>query len=903
MKLRIFLAIFLSAVLLSACKEPDFVDTTVKVIPDDTTETAPTEYTEDFYGYNVVYTHPHNTKVTDSDGNTLLSFDGCDYFISGELLFMRVIGNDSAYLIHKKDLSPVTADGKPAEFAHKFDEIALCEDGGFTAMAKYEGNLLRFDSHGELINVATFEKLFTVGNKPDSGDPIAAAADGDKFKFVTPEGEVICEFPFAPHLNYETAYYGERFLLTGVYFNVTFKEGTSYYYCPETGNSGFTGLKVPSEELVYNNNYISAYRTDDGIEVHQRLSSETHRYEDVLIGKYYDPVFGTVETEAVFLKSNGNNMEFYTYNYGSARKGADGQVYSLVEDYIIIGNALYDYHLNNLVYLNDTYGRSTKSFDGYSVDPSTGYITLNCTSHQDTAFTYTLYPTLPSAVLAEDAELVCEYVDNYGGTFTASIYKQSDGYVGAYSEIGSTLKLPFEGDVLKAFTDRKKTTFVYMKDGELTASVFNRASVSHPGVGTAPALFYLCTEKPPYADRFGEGGIVNIEYTNYYISDDGSRVGLLGEIGYTPAGYDPRDCAYVIIGDYIVLRCGPSDWGWVYDTSFDLVLEGEVCNFTLLDDGRYIGEVYKDEKSSAFIIDTQGSVSMVDTNGGTVLKVGADYIFVRDADGVYRLYSPDMELLCEFTEINENWSYFDMVSGTYEKNGTVGYYFVFDDYSDQKPWTEGAEWGEYGTRAYEAYYIPSTGEYGVMDNGYGEYALAKPVLYLYPTEATDVTVTFAHPERLTTVYPKYNDGWGVTAKPDGTLTDAKGREYYCLYWEESSGEAFYAFTDGFCVSGEDSADFLEEKLEILGFTEKEANEFIIYWLPVLEQSEYNLIRFELTEEREAANALRISPAPDSLLRMAIHIKPLEGAVSIPEQRLPRFERHGFTAVEWGGCVH
>lgn len=195
MKLRIFSAIFLSAVLLSACKEPDFVDTTVKVIPSDTEKTAPTRYTEDFHGFNIVYTPSYNTEVTDTDGNTLLSFEGCDYFISGELLFIRGVGEESAYLIYKKDLSPVTADGKPAEFAHKFDEIALCEDGGFTAMAKYEGNLLRFDSHGELINIATFEKLFTVGAPPVSVDPVAAASDGDKFKFVHPRARSFASFP------------------------------------------------------------------------------------------------------------------------------------------------------------------------------------------------------------------------------------------------------------------------------------------------------------------------------------------------------------------------------------------------------------------------------------------------------------------------------------------------------------------------------------------------------------------------------------------------------------------------------------------------------------------------------------------------------------------------------------
>ena len=62
---------------------------------------------------------------------------------------------------------------------------------------------------------------------------------------------------------------------------------------------------------------------------------------------------------------------------------------------------------------------------------------------------------------------------------------------------------------------------------------------------------------------------------------------------------------------------------------------------------------------------------------------------------------------------------------------------------------------------------------------------AKPVLYLYPEEETEVTVTLDFDGTLTSTYPDYGDGWTVTARPGGTLTDpATGREYYCLFWEE-----------------------------------------------------------------------------------------------------------------------
>lgn len=60
----------------------------------------------------------------------------------------------------------------------------------------------------------------------------------------------------------------------------------------------------------------------------------------------------------------------------------------------------------------------------------------------------------------------------------------------------------------------------------------------------------------------------------------------------------------------------------------------------------------------------------------------------------------------------------------------------------------------------------------------------KPVIYLYPEEETEVRVELElSGGELTCTYPEYSNGWEVTARPDGTLTDAEGREYNYLYWE------------------------------------------------------------------------------------------------------------------------
>lgn len=180
-----------------------------------------------------------------------------------------------------------------------------------------------------------------------------------------------------------------------------------------------------------------------------------------------------------------------------------------------------------------------------------------------------------------------------------------------------------------------------------------------------------------------------------------------------------------------------------------------------------------------------------------------------------------------------------------------------------------------------------------------EEADAKPVIYLYPESETDVTVRLDYAGTLTCTYPDYKDGWKVTADPDGTLTDADGQNYNYLYWE-GVNRVDYDFSEGFCVAGSETAVFLEDALSHLGLTRREANEFIVYWLPLMQDNPYNLISFQTDTYTEEAQ-LSIAPAPDTLLRVFMAWKPVQSMVDIPAQDLTVTERTGFTVVEWGGC--
>ena len=184
---------------------------------------------------------------------------------------------------------------------------------------------------------------------------------------------------------------------------------------------------------------------------------------------------------------------------------------------------------------------------------------------------------------------------------------------------------------------------------------------------------------------------------------------------------------------------------------------------------------------------------------------------------------------------------------------------------------------------------------------YFEEAAKKPVIYLYPEEETDVHVELELTEaELSTTYPKYNNGWDVTAYPDGTLVNkADGSHHKYLFWDAVNCRTRFDFSKGFCVAGSDTESFLKEKLTYMGLNEQEMNEFIVYWLPLMEHNAYNLISFQSDAYTDTAK-LNITPAPDSMLRIFMTYVSLEDAVDIEPQELSTFERNGFTVVEWGG---
>ncbi len=190
---------------------------------------------------------------------------------------------------------------------------------------------------------------------------------------------------------------------------------------------------------------------------------------------------------------------------------------------------------------------------------------------------------------------------------------------------------------------------------------------------------------------------------------------------------------------------------------------------------------------------------------------------------------------------------------------------------------------------------------------FADESIDKPVIYLYPKEEkTAINVYLTFDGEFKTVYPQFsqsqvwkNQGtWRVFADPDGTIYYGDNTYNY-LFWEGTPNTE-YKIDTGYCVAKEDTVEFLETQLELLGLNDSERDDFITYWLPKLQENEYNVISFDLTYFNEA-ETLMTKPAPDTLIRVFMTYKGYDEPVDVkqPIQHLRKI-RQGFTVVEWGG---
>jgi len=180
----------------------------------------------------------------------------------------------------------------------------------------------------------------------------------------------------------------------------------------------------------------------------------------------------------------------------------------------------------------------------------------------------------------------------------------------------------------------------------------------------------------------------------------------------------------------------------------------------------------------------------------------------------------------------------------------------------------------------------------------------KPVIYLYPENPLLVNVKVKPKGEFTFTYPTYENGWEVTASPNGELKIGDNRYNY-LFWESQQKLTFNDFdmTKGSIVSKDSTISFLEKKLTEFGLNSKEQADFITFWGPQLNKNSSNFIHFVINEDADLFAELTISPKPQAVYRIYLVFCDSKGISehSISEQILPKMNRSGFVVLEWGGA--
>ena len=177
----------------------------------------------------------------------------------------------------------------------------------------------------------------------------------------------------------------------------------------------------------------------------------------------------------------------------------------------------------------------------------------------------------------------------------------------------------------------------------------------------------------------------------------------------------------------------------------------------------------------------------------------------------------------------------------------------------------------------------------------------KPVIYVYNQEQDTISISLEYKGELTSTYPELDESWEVVADSEGKITDViNGRNYSYLFYEGLADYTVDYIDYGYTIQTDTIVTFLENTLDQIGFNYKESNDFITFWLPELQAKDYVVLRFLFNDECDRYSKLKITPKPDTEIRLMMEFTSLENPIQVDAQELIEMKRKPYTVVEWGG---
>jgi hypothetical protein len=175
--------------------------------------------------------------------------------------------------------------------------------------------------------------------------------------------------------------------------------------------------------------------------------------------------------------------------------------------------------------------------------------------------------------------------------------------------------------------------------------------------------------------------------------------------------------------------------------------------------------------------------------------------------------------------------------------------------------------------------------------------IRKPNVYIYPPNELNLIVKIHFPNggRVIKSIPEYKRGWNITVDSSGRINDS----YRYLFYECTAPD-LYQYETGWVIHKDSLTTFFRNHLKQTGFSGQEINDFIEYWIPILNASDYYAIYPQYKETLAPIVQLNFSIIPNHLLRLFYVIKQCTKDVHLqPPSARPPFNRTGFYVVEWG----
>ncbi len=176
----------------------------------------------------------------------------------------------------------------------------------------------------------------------------------------------------------------------------------------------------------------------------------------------------------------------------------------------------------------------------------------------------------------------------------------------------------------------------------------------------------------------------------------------------------------------------------------------------------------------------------------------------------------------------------------------------------------------------------------------------KPNIYIYPETKLSLHVSIIFPRGGSVIesIPLYENGWNIEVEPSGKINNIFDYLFY-----ESENPDLCQYRSGWIIKKDDLTSFFTQNMLETGFIQKEIDDFIEYWIPLLNNYSSYAIYPQYALDIEKMIELNFSCKPNSVLRLFYVIKGVNGdKINIAVPIIPRFVRKGFSVTEWGVII-